>query len=676
MANAVAPTAVADKCLALPSIAGDCSNASDVAGLLLPVAYLDAGLDVPSLLSARCARCLADSQALSPEGIVSQCLDAPAVTGTCTVWDVAMLVPLLPCAGNATCQKQTQPPLDGPGIDCGRCLLGTAEGDAPTCLSPSAVANGTCNASEVAQLLVLGHSLDGAWFPAMPDGWLRSLSHGCGQCLLAHLSSPQDMVLSCFWALWLPDRSVAVCTPGYCLNAGNCSASSSENTTNHTLNCTCVSGWTGDRCQIRACLEGHCQHGGTCSVRGTTQHCTCPRGWTGNRCQAAVLAANATTADKLAYLTSKYYATDPRRVDDVVRMSSDQRRGLVESLNKTESVRLGGWRKDYVVVGENPDGYSVTLPTSGSTSARSAGLASSLCVTNYGPRVTHMVLTSYDMAQDPFATAGVAPPSLSPGAQYAFLVLADRLTADADVVHVAPFSFTVSATGSGTLLVYSHVCDSSCTTASATWVAEVSAQAGQYAVHVDHTSGLSGMILSPAGAAPISNGSNGGGSDFALLGLLALLALPVLLGVAVLTVKRCRRGASSSPPTQLLTEPMSLPTDGGARQWTHPVGVAEGPLGPGQVPLGPVYAELRDDLPAAHFPSSPHSALPADPAFTEQPHASIELVAAATHQSHSGREPHGQYSQLEEVEVSRPAAALSPHVRFAEGTQYRELDPE
>jgi hypothetical protein len=88
-----------------------------------------------------------------------------------------------------------------------------------------------------------------------------------------------------------------------CLNNGTCA----RNDTTGARNCTCTDGWQGARCESKQHLSVHsqytifidistcadynpCNNGGTCARNDTTglKNCTCTSGWMGDRCQGTL----------------------------------------------------------------------------------------------------------------------------------------------------------------------------------------------------------------------------------------------------------------------------------------------------------------------------------------------------------------------------------------------------
>ena len=53
------------------------------------------------------------------------------------------------------------------------------------------------------------------------------------------------------------------------------------------IDCTCMSGWLGERCEIdaRTCSDRVCLNGGNCAMGHSSAFCICPEGWEGERCE-------------------------------------------------------------------------------------------------------------------------------------------------------------------------------------------------------------------------------------------------------------------------------------------------------------------------------------------------------------------------------------------------------
>ncbi|KAL1023372.1 hypothetical protein UPYG_G00039960 [Umbra pygmaea] len=73
-----------------------------------------------------------------------------------------------------------------------------------------------------------------------------------------------------------------------CLNGGRCIDDCI--TGNPSFSCSCLSGFTGRRCQIDVdeCLSYPCQNGGTCLDQVSRFNCQCPPGFTGTVCETDV----------------------------------------------------------------------------------------------------------------------------------------------------------------------------------------------------------------------------------------------------------------------------------------------------------------------------------------------------------------------------------------------------
>lgn len=81
---------------------------------------------------------------------------------------------------------------------------------------------------------------------------------------------------------------VAPCRPSPCLNGGECTVAG------RFAQCTCPSGYTGDRCEIppaSPCSPNPCQNGGACSAPDGVAQCACPAGFTGPRCETPIVDA-------------------------------------------------------------------------------------------------------------------------------------------------------------------------------------------------------------------------------------------------------------------------------------------------------------------------------------------------------------------------------------------------
>ncbi|XP_007233291.3 protein crumbs homolog 1 [Astyanax mexicanus] len=74
-----------------------------------------------------------------------------------------------------------------------------------------------------------------------------------------------------------------VCEPNPCLNGGDC-----EDLFD-LFNCTCPSGWVGQRCEISTdiCASSPCHHG-NCTAHGLQYECVCELGYTGVNCELVV----------------------------------------------------------------------------------------------------------------------------------------------------------------------------------------------------------------------------------------------------------------------------------------------------------------------------------------------------------------------------------------------------
>ena len=68
---------------------------------------------------------------------------------------------------------------------------------------------------------------------------------------------------------------------GICQNGGRCI------NTQGAYQCQCMSGWTGDNCEIdiNECISAPCMNGGTCQNTLGSYMCTCQAGFTGNNCE-------------------------------------------------------------------------------------------------------------------------------------------------------------------------------------------------------------------------------------------------------------------------------------------------------------------------------------------------------------------------------------------------------
>ncbi|KAJ8708143.1 hypothetical protein PYW08_010509 [Mythimna loreyi] len=78
-----------------------------------------------------------------------------------------------------------------------------------------------------------------------------------------------------------PESTVSICY-NYCLN-GNCSVSAEG-----LPNCSCKAGYSGKRCEEKACKE-YCLNGGVCSLSKADEPvCLCPADYYGDRCEIPI----------------------------------------------------------------------------------------------------------------------------------------------------------------------------------------------------------------------------------------------------------------------------------------------------------------------------------------------------------------------------------------------------
>ncbi|KAJ8708142.1 hypothetical protein PYW08_010508 [Mythimna loreyi] len=78
-----------------------------------------------------------------------------------------------------------------------------------------------------------------------------------------------------------PESTVSICY-NYCLN-GNCSVSAEG-----LPNCSCKAGYSGKRCEEKAC-NGYCLNGGVCSLSKADEPvCLCPADYYGDRCEIPI----------------------------------------------------------------------------------------------------------------------------------------------------------------------------------------------------------------------------------------------------------------------------------------------------------------------------------------------------------------------------------------------------
>ncbi|KAJ8735028.1 hypothetical protein PYW08_014278 [Mythimna loreyi] len=78
-----------------------------------------------------------------------------------------------------------------------------------------------------------------------------------------------------------PECNVSICQ-NYCLE-GNCTVNAEGKPT-----CSCETGYTGERCEVNACVK-HCLHNGACCLDERDELvCECTAGYEGERCEVAV----------------------------------------------------------------------------------------------------------------------------------------------------------------------------------------------------------------------------------------------------------------------------------------------------------------------------------------------------------------------------------------------------
>ncbi|KAI1714589.1 putative ephrin-receptor like domain-containing protein [Ditylenchus destructor] len=139
-----------------------------------------------------------------------------------------------------------------------------------------------------------------------PCKYGNSLCNHNGEC--RQYSNSSDFYCECHSGYFgeFCETSLSSCSPEVegslqCMNGGTCLSlgppynSSTEceiceNGLRPNASCSCLFGWTGDRCEIQKnnCLSWECKNGGTCVSLFSSAHCNCAPGFTGEHCETQI----------------------------------------------------------------------------------------------------------------------------------------------------------------------------------------------------------------------------------------------------------------------------------------------------------------------------------------------------------------------------------------------------
>ena len=103
--------------------------------------------------------------------------------------------------------------------------------------------------------------------------------------------------------------TVITCDSDSCQNGGICKE------TNDSISCSCLTGFSGDFCEIGPCPNNPCEYGGACSMYNGTYECSCIDGFSGDRCEKTPCSDNPCDDEAICTITGNTFVCSCKDFD-------------------------------------------------------------------------------------------------------------------------------------------------------------------------------------------------------------------------------------------------------------------------------------------------------------------------------------------------------------------------